>query len=197
MLNRNKNIFWVIGSPRSGTSFLTDYIGLKTDYCFNEPWKEYPLGKHKEWVLPKEGSIVFKYCANCFYYKEMSSLYKGSKWVHIIRKPEHVIYSMVFPKKDAKPERLWKYFGKGKERIIKSFNKWNKFIERCLEIKEAKIVYYEKINHEELSDFLGIKLDKSNFKNRNEIFEENKMQIIKDVLNKNKLNLKKILQKIY
>jgi hypothetical protein len=185
-------IIWVVGCPRSGTSFLTEIIGKKTDYCFNEPWTKYPLGDHKNWRLPSEGDIVFKYCANCFHYKEIKAIYPNSKWIHIIRNPIHVIYSMTFPKKDSFPQRLWEEMGKEERRVIEAFKKWKKFIDCCSKIKEAKVVKYENIDLKSLSSYIGLDLDEPNFTNRNKIFDYEKMTYLKKIFKKNKINIKKI-----
>lgn len=189
-------IIWIIGSPRSGTSFLTDCIGKHADHCFNEPWDKYPLGFHQKWKLP-EGLIVFKYCANCLYYDEIKTIYPNSKWVHIIRNPIHVLYSMVFPKEKSKPIREWKEFGFGDARIINAFNKWKSITLSSLKIKEAKVICYENIDYFSLSNFLEIKVEPQNFINRNNIFEQEKMNYLKNKLSENELNPYKILSKIY
>lgn len=190
-----QKIIWIIGAPRSGTSFLTDYIGTKTDYCFNEPWTLYPLGRHKEWRLP-EGTITFKYCANCFYYKEIKNKYPNSKWIHVIRNPFHVLYSMVFPKKQSYPKRDWLEMGEGEQRIINCFKKWQTIINACFKIKECKIIQYEQIDFKSLSEFIEIKLDKPNFINQNKIFEKEKMDFLYFFLKNKKLKIN-IFKKIY
>jgi hypothetical protein len=185
-------IIWIIGCPRSGTSFLTDYIGEKTNYCFNEPWVKYPLGKHKNWNLPNDGNIVFKYCANCFYYNEIKEIYPNSKWIHIVRNPLHVLYSMIFPKKESIPERNWNEMGLGTQRIIEAYKKWKTFLNCCFKIKEAKIIHYENIDFNSISCFVGEKLEKPNFINRNYIFDKNKMKSLKKIINEKKLHINKI-----
>lgn len=191
-----QKIIWIIGSPRSGTTFLTNYIGSKTDHCFNEPWSKYPLGKHKKWKLPLQGDIVFKYCANCFYYDEIKDLYPNSKWVHIIRNPLNVLYSMVFPKKQSFPQRNWIEMGTGEQRIINCFNKWRGIIKSSLKIKECKILHYENIDYKSLSEFIEIDLEKPNFVDQNQKFELEKMMFLKEVLKNKKLNIS-ILNKFF
>lgn len=190
-----QKIIWVIGVPRSGTSFLTDYIGTKTDHCFNEPWTQYPLGKHEKWNLPK-ATIVFKYCANCFYYKEIKNKYPNSKWIHIVRNPFNVLYSMVFPKKNSMPKREWAEMGQGSQRIINCFRKWKTMFSCCLRIKECYEIQYEQIDFKSLSDFIEIKLEKPKFINNNKIFEKEKMDLLKKVMKDNKLNIN-LFKKIY
>lgn len=185
------SIIFVIGCPRSGTSFITDYIGKYTDYCFNEPWNKYLLGKHETWDLPKSKSIVLKYCANCFYYSEIKKIYPKSKWIHVVRNPINVLYSMVFPKKNSYPKREWIELGSKKNtRIMKAFEKWKLFTNSCFGIKEAKIIKYEKIseNYTYLQEFLEKKIEKPNFIDKNKEFDLEKMNYLKKYLKINNNN---------
>ena len=184
-MQKNNQKIWIIGSPRSGTTFLTDLIGQKTKYCFNEPWDKYPLGKHNEWNLPDDGYLVFKYCANCFYYEEIKNLYPNSKWVYIVRDPIHILYSMTFTKKTSYPNRIFfediQNTSKRIKRIIKMMNE---YLKNCRKIKEALVINYENINYEKLSNFLQIEVQKNNkFANRNKYFEKNKMKLLKFIAN--------------
>jgi len=209
-------IIWIIGCPRSGTSFLTDYIGNYTDYCFNEPWNDFPLGKHKDWMLPKHNvvlkgikqlntSVVFKYCANALYYDEISKLYPKSKWVCIVRDPLHVMYSIFYPKKDSVPKRLWEVSKNGvphcplavpfrdhhliNEVIRQVFFNWHSIFVASMKIEEIKLIKYENIDIEGLADFLELPLSRDNFiyNNRNEVYDIEKMKYLIKFLKFNNL----------
>lgn len=179
MHEKNKKI-WIVGSPRSGTTFLTDLIGQKTKYCFDEPWSKYPLGKHHEWNLPTDGDLVFKYCANCFYYEEIKNLYPNSKWIYIIRDPIHILYSMIFPKKNSYPNRIFFEDKNINKKIKKTIKMMSNYAKNCNEIKEALTIHYENIDYEKLSNFLQIDIKESNeFINKNKYFEQKKMKFLK------------------
>lgn len=191
MLHVSNSIIWIVGSPRSGTSYLADLIGNYTDFCFNEPWEEYPLGHHNSWNLPI-GKIVFKYCANALYYEEICARFSVSKWIHIIRDPFHVLYSMCFPKPESWPERLWSEMGEDIDRrVCNAFYKWSYIRGAANLIDEAFVVQYEKINIEELSEFLSLPIKKSDlkdtFKERNNVFDPDKFQCLVDSLKRNNL----------
>ena len=177
---------WVVGSPRSGTSFLTDFIGNYTDYCFNEPWDEFPLGKHESWNLP-EGSMVFKYCSNALYYQSISDLYPNSKWVHIVRNPFHVLYSMNFTKEDAWPKRTLEKFGKADRRLNNAFYNWSLLFGAAKSIEKAMLVKYEDVDVDGLAKFLNLPLsqDSFDFENRNKLFDPAKMEFLIESLKRN------------
>ena len=191
----NKNIIWVIGCPRSGTTFLTNLIGQHTKYCFNEPWRKYPINQHKNWRLPTDGDIVFKYCKNCQHYKEINELYPNSKWIHIIRDPIHVIYSIAFAKPESHPIRNFRCTISEKQWDLANYKIINKkiknaiqmrksYIECCNKAEKALIINYENINAQKLSYFLNMKIENENFINRNLYFDENKMNFVKSIVEK-------------
>lgn len=167
--NNKSHLIWIVGSPRSGTSLITDYIGKYTDHCFNEPWHIYPLGEQFSWNIPT-GSVVFKYCANSLYYKDLKKIYPNSKWVHMVRNPLFVLYSMCFPKNDAWPFRSWDDIGcELDDRVRNAFYKWSYLRSAAELIEEAFVVHYENINLNDLSEFLSLPLSNEDFyfENRN------------------------------
>lgn len=173
--------FWIIGCPRSGTTFLTNLIGEQTKYCFNEPWALYPLSKHKYWNLPKDGDVTFKYCANCFFYEEINQIYLNSIWIYIERDPKHVLYSMVFGKEDSKPARSFPEISKEKNiylKIQKAFEMQKIFRNQCNKINPNIRIQYENINYELIEDSLKIKLNRNKFVNRNYKFDKSKMKLL-------------------
>jgi hypothetical protein len=187
-MQENNQKIWIVGCPRSGTTFITNLIGEKTKYCFDEPWSKYPLGKHKNWNLPDNGSLVFKYCANCFYYDEIKKIYPNSKWIYITRDPIHILYSIVFLKKDSYPKRTFFEKENKFKKIIKTIKMMSRYVNACKKIKEALIINYENIDYEKLSNFLKIKIEnQKKFINRNLSFEKEKMILLKKILNSKKM----------
>lgn len=192
MLHVSNGVIWIVGSPRSGTSYITDLIGNYTNFCFNEPWETYPLGKHNSWDLPNNGRIVFKYCANALHYEEISNRFPISKWIHVTRDPFHVLYSMCFPKKGSWPKRLWNEMGEDIDRrVCNAFYKWSYTRGAANLIDEALIVKYEKINIEELSKFLSLPIKQSYFEDtfneRNNVFDPDEFKCLIDALKRNNL----------
>src|SRR4051812_31920204 len=99
-------MIWVIGSPRSGTTFATDFIGKHTDKVYNEPWSTYPIETPRLWRFPEKAkTITFKYCENWRNLHVLMHHYPDSHWVHIWRDPDNVVYSMAYPKEDSYPPR--------------------------------------------------------------------------------------------
>ena len=181
---------FVVGSPRSGTSYLTEYIGKHTDHCLNEPWDRYPQSKIEDWNLPK-GSLVFKYCSNSLYYDEISNKFPEARWVNIKRNPLHVVYSMSFPKNNW-PIRTWEELGEiAEERILNAFYKWSLLSSAADRIKTALVLKYENIDIDLLSKFAGINFDKdqhrNSFRNKNFDFQKDNMDLLVDVLIKNNI----------
>src|ERR1043166_2829977 len=96
---------WILGSPRSGTSFVTEYIGKYTDEKYNEPWKSHPLESPRSWQFPKADKIVFKYCENWRNLHILTNRYPDSVYVHVYRDPDNVVDSMANPREDSWPPR--------------------------------------------------------------------------------------------
>ncbi len=171
------NYIWIIGSPRSGTTFLTNLIGESTKYEFNEPWDLFPLGEQKHWNLPKDGTVVFKYCSNCWHYQEINKYYPNSIWIQIKRNPISILYSLVFEKADSYPVR--KFYFDNLENKIKFAKAMQKdYLSQCDKVENKIIVKYENIDYNLLEDKLKIKLDKKKFINRNKFYDKNKMKLL-------------------
>lgn len=179
-----RSIIWVVGAPRSGTSFLTNYLGNYVDHCFNEPWEQYPLGQHNNWDLPS-GLSVFKYCANSLYYEDINNKFFNSKWINIIRHPLHVLYSMVFPNDFSFPYRPWNNFEQDHEtRVCNAFHCWS-LLSSAPQYHSIPTVCYENIDLYRLSKFVDLPLDFSNFnfRNSNDQHDVRKLKWIHDCLN--------------
>ena len=75
---------WVIGSPRSGTSFITDYLGLYTEGVFNEPWDTHPRLEPEKWEFDCD-NFVFKYCRNWMIADDIVKLFSESIFIHVFK----------------------------------------------------------------------------------------------------------------
>lgn len=148
---KSSKYIWIIGVPRSGTTFLTDYLGKFTDLCYNEPWGQYDIDNPNKWQFPNNKNIVFKYCANWRNADILNYKFKKSYFIHLIRHPEQVIHSMVFPKKDTIPYRNFFSTNKIEERFYLSLLKWKEFLlasrKVCKKYNGIEVVY-EKLNRE-------------------------------------------------
>lgn len=166
---------WIIGSPRSGTTFITDFLGKHVCYKYDETWNTHPPKKINLWKFPQDAkTIVFKQLGNYVIADEIIKRFPDSKFLHMIRNPTDTVYSMMFPKKDAYPFRDFKELDN--KILIKRFenvvNKWYNCTKGSLELennKDYKYFLYEKLDMENIEKFLDIKLNKQefNFKNRN------------------------------
>lgn len=179
---------WIIGCPRSGTTFITKYIGNYVSECFNEPFDLYPVRKVEDWKFPKVKSIVFKYCVNWKDANKINKKFKNSYFVHMSRDPRNVIYSMVFPKKDSWPYRnFYNHRPTVKEKFEDAIKRWFDDLNGCNNLSNNKNIKYIKIKYEnlkedmpKLSNFLNIKFDKNiSFVNRN--MDEKELKVLDDL----------------
>ncbi len=167
---------WIIGSPRSGTTFLTDYIGRYTDKKYNEPWKTHHIDDARRWIFPEVNNIVFKYCENWRNLHILTNLYPNSIYVHVWRDPDNVVHSMAFPKKDSNPPRNLYAGYDGNERVRLCMQRWYSNMMHCLSIFNIIPRQYLEIRYEDpnpgliqLSEATGLNmnLDSLGFSNRN------------------------------
>lgn len=167
---------FIIGSPRSGTSFLTDYIGKHTDHTYNEPWSTHPLESPKTWKFPKSKTITFKYCENWKNIHTLTTYCPNSFYIHVWRDPDSVIESMAHPKNDSLPHRNLYSGHYGKELIKLCIQRWYSNMIHCLSIYNIVPKQYLEIRYEDILP--GIKqlgeatqitfdLDRLKFKNKN------------------------------
>ena len=191
MLKFNKTkIIWVVGSPRSGTTMLTDYIGKHTDFVYNEPWETHNVNDFFSWSFPDCNSIVFKYCSNWMLAKKIQKRFKNSFFVHVLRNPSDVVYSMMFPKKESEPQRNWSEYSYQKEqRFEKVINHWYSFVKGCFEIEnfvKYKLFIYEKTPYEilDLNNFLNLNFKNDIFFKNCNLLDEN-LECLNDLWKKN------------
>ena len=172
----NEEVIWVVGSPRSGTTFITEYIGKYVDNCICEQWDVFPHMKPELWNIHK-GKTVFKYCTNSLHYEFLKNKYKNSKWVYVKRDPIHILYSVIFPKESSYPKRKkneWHTSGKrwNKEKdedLLKKFIEHYEAITSAADkIKEAFVFEYENPDIKSLGNFLDLPLSEVEFKYHNQ-----------------------------
>ncbi len=171
-------MIWIIGSPRSGTSFLTNFIGKHVDNMFNEPWGTHPIETPRLWKLPDdpETTIVFKYCENWRNLHVLMHHYPNSIWLHCWRNPDDVVYSMAYPKEDSWPPRnLYKGY-EGEEKLRLCMQRWYSNMMHSLAVSNVLPNQYMEVRYEDmtpglerLGEKLGIqfKLDELGFETRN------------------------------
>lgn len=130
---------WVIGSPRSGTTYLAHCLGLNTDLSLIEP-NELPLyarGKVEQWRFPLCRSVTFKWCENFVVADRILDRFPDSLFLHAVRDPLNNIQSIAFPKADAWPPRAFEELGEETEsRIGQAIDKWVTYTRGCLEVGE-------------------------------------------------------------
>lgn len=164
---------WIIGSPRSGTTFLCDYIGKYVDKVYNEPWKTHPLSSPHTWKFPKCDTVLMKYCENWRNLRYIMDRWPDSYFIHMWRDPDNVVYSMAYPKEKSYPPRNLYIGKKDIERKRLSMKRWYDNLLRCIGIgmeypNRYHEIQYEDIQLDKLSVFLGISLkEKLKFNNRN------------------------------
>lgn len=174
-INGKKHI-WIIGVPRSGTTFLTDYLCKYADQCYNEPWGMFEDKLVDKWTFPDSKSIVFKYCMNWKNAKILNERFNKSYFIHLIRNPAQVVYSLVFPKTDSYPYRnIFEDKKTLEDKFRHAITRWFNFIRGsqkvCKQYHSIELTYEnldKQINY--LSKFIKIPFsDNLNFKARNDI----------------------------
>ena len=167
---------WIISSPRSGSSFLCDYIGKYTDKKYNEPFQTHPIETPRLWKFPDVDTIVFKYCENWRSIHVLTNLYPNSIYVHIWRNPNDVVYSMFNPKPDSIPPRNLYGGYEGDDRLRLCMQRWYSNMMHCLSLYNIIPKQYIEIRYEHMelglellskATDLKFNLDELGFKNRN------------------------------
>lgn len=172
---------WIIGVPRSGTTFLTDYLCQYANSCYNEPWGEYDLKRPAAWKFPQENTTVFKYCANWQNAKLLNEQFKKSYFVHLIRHPRQVVHSMVYPKANAFPFRNLFDTSNTYERFHLAVAKWREFFigsrAACRKYHSIEIVY-DRLPQEidRLQKFLNLPLHLHNLKFKHKQADESDLE---------------------
>lgn len=130
---------WVIGPPRSGSTYLTLSLGKNTSHCFNEPIN-IPLFDRdnvENWKFPKCRSIVFKWCENHGVADKIINRFPNSYFLHTIRDPANNILSLSHPKSDSWPRREFEELGEEKEtRVQNAVGLWEHYTAGCLDVRE-------------------------------------------------------------
>lgn len=170
-------MIWILGSPRSGTTFLTDYIGNYVDNMYNEPWKSHPLETPRTWTFPPQSKkIVFKYCENWRNIHILSNKYPDSLYVNVWRDPDNVVYSMAYPKEDSYPPRNLYGEHDTDQRVRLCMQRWFSNSMHCLSLYNILPKQYVEIQYEnikpglrKLGEMAGIDFNVENtgWKNRN------------------------------
>lgn len=164
------SFFWIIGSPRSGTTYLTDLLGKNVDKYYNEPWNTHHLHKVETWKFPKNKTIVFKYCENWRNYHFIKNNFTNNTFIHVYRNPDDVVYSMAFPKENSYPPRDLYGEYEGMEKINLCMERWYNNMINCCEIDLIDKNYYE-VRYENIEDDIKeipIKIKENiKFENRN------------------------------
>ena len=136
---------WVIGSPRSGTTYLAHCLGLNTDLSLVEP-NELPLyerGKVEQWRFPLCRSISFKWCENFIVAERILDRFPNSHFLHTVRDPLNNVQSIAFPKPDAWPPRAFEELGEDADRRIDhAIEKWVTYTRGCLAVGERFPEHY-------------------------------------------------------
>lgn len=161
-------IIWIVGTPRSGSTFLTEYIGQYCQAIYNEPFNTHPILEPNNWKFPQANRIVFKYCVNWINTDYILKKWPDSHFVHIWRNPNDVIYSMCVPKENSYPPRT--LYQNGLKSLPQAVKRWFIQIIGCTSIQN-KTSNYTEVKYEEipqLTKLAGIELNKPlNFVNRN------------------------------
>lgn len=174
MAKLSGNPIFVLGAPRSGTTFVTYWIGEHCDHIINE-WHKYQLDTVREWQFPA-GQLVFKWCHLFEVAHHLVDRFPTCKFVEVQRDPLNVINSMVIPKIGSEPPRTFETLGSAIPlRTINATKWWLYHVRGCRDAaqlwKDRWIaVQYERLREqrEELSDFLGCRLrDIPEFQPRN------------------------------
>ena len=159
---------WVVGCPRSGTTFLTNLIGQNCDLMYDEPGHDPALrrGAVSEWDFPEANSICFKWCENFRVADEILERFPNSYFVHIIRNRKNNVFSMAFPKETAFPPRDFPELGSSKDERLKSaMRTWVEYNKGCLDLRHQIgdryiPVFYEHTTdyYDDIEDITGIDL---------------------------------------
>lgn len=176
---------WVIGCPRSGTTFLTQVVGANTDLMFDEPESSpmYERYKVDAWQFPECESLVFKWCENFIVAEQLLERFPDSYFLHTLRDPRNTVYSIAFPKAGSYPSRGFEEIEGDSipARVRGSIEKWLWYTGNSLTVPEVAGERYLAIPYEDMPRFygaieelIGIRLETTPpFQNRN--VEESKL----------------------
>lgn len=168
------NPLFIVGSPRSGTTFLSNWIGEKCDHVAIE-WQKFHIDMVRDWELP-DGQVLIKWCHLFQIAPQLVQLYPNCGFVEIQRDPLNVVYSMSRPKRDARPPRPFETLGTTPVvRLMNAIKWWHFHVSGCREQSRCwperwLTVSYERLPSERqrLNEFLSTDLREiPEFQNRN------------------------------
>lgn len=176
-------MIWILGSPRSGTTYATEFIGKHVDREYNEPWQTHPIETPRLWKFPpKAKTIVFKYCENWRNIHTLMHHHPDSHYVHVWRDPDNVVYSMAYPKEDSYPPRNLYGGLKGDEKLRMCMQRWYSNMMHCLHLwtfipKQYTEIRYERMRAglKRLSEAMGVKFDFANYAYKSKNLEDIKL----------------------
>lgn len=86
---------FVMGCPRSGTTFVAEWIGKSCQHTFVED-PHYPVETAEVWELPAANCVV-KWCHLFQKADALVARYPDCCFVHVVRRPLDVLYSITHP----------------------------------------------------------------------------------------------------
>ncbi len=158
-IGKETTYLWVIGCPRSGTTYLTRLLGDNADLMLNEPNKipMYARNNVENWTFPPCRTVVFKWCENWMVAEKILARFPNSYFFHTIRDPLNNIYSIAFPKVDSFPSRPCLAVGETEEeRIDNAIKRWFHYTKGCLSVKDLAGTRYLPVLYENITDFFPL-----------------------------------------
>lgn len=187
---------WVIGSPRSGSTYLTLSLGQNTSHCFSEPNKisMYRRDNVDNWKFPKCRSIVFKWCENHEVADKIIQRFPNSYFLHTIRDPANNIYSIAHPKSDSWPRREFEELGEEEAaRIQNAVGLWEHYTAGCLSVGEKYPDRYIPVPYTSMPSYFPVIEKKIQLRLKRKLkftdrdFEPNQLKDIERFISKNVL----------
>lgn len=154
-----KGPIFVMGCPRSGTTFVTDWIGKVCSHTIQEDLR-FPVEAAAQWELPSL-DCVLKW-GHIFQKADvLIARWPHCRFVHVVRRPLDVLYSITHPTEQSQPFRD---FGDMRD-ADKAVQWWSFHIQGCQQVaswyrRNTITVEYENLPEEKsrLDTFLGISL---------------------------------------
>lgn len=154
----NQPIF-VMGSPRSGTTFVTDWIGKVCENKYMED-PHFPVESAESWEFSSL-DFVLKWCHIFQKADVLIERWPQCRFIHVVRNPLDVLYSITHPKEQSFPFRD---FGDMRD-TDRAIQWWSFHIQGCQQVtawhrKHSITIHYEKLPEEKgrLESFLSCSL---------------------------------------
>lgn len=183
---KNKNIIFIIGCPRSGTTWLGNLLGKHKDIkYYNEPgilsWlnqKEItePMRLNFKKIVMRmcsgqKTNFVFKFPHWTLFIEELISMFPEAKFIHIIRNSKNVALSlnkvrMTNPETNYHkvwflyqfdPKTLEKY--KKADYLGKDIITWEHYTAKAFQAKRLGEKRYMEVDYEDLVKFTSLELE--------------------------------------